>query len=456
MRCGACGARLTEGATWCSQCFAPAAAPLDIPAQPSWQPLPVPALSSERATAPESSWVPADTRSSREHAASGDRPPALAPRIGMPVAEPPRVVAVAANRGMSRRALGMTVAAIVLGGVLQLVMYELSKDGHRSVESLVRMDLVLVITFYAAVLLLLDRQGRLTRLTWHHGKPIGSALIGLVCGGALAAVLVAVNSAAAGRLTTDKNVLLLVSEGDIAHIAAAILISMVAAPVVEEILFRGSLAQSFLDEGKRRTAMWVSAIAFAVWHFNPSALRYYALMGMLFFALYRRGGLVRSMAAHCAFNGTLTVVAILLTFRPGPTIHVAGASVATPAGWHLASKQEAAGAPAGGAGTVVIGPSASQLLVATQDLPRAITAATLEPLIQSSPFLAGSELTSDGVQQITVSGYDALTFTVHRTEGDDRVVFVVEGRRIIYFEMGDRGSAKARSQFEWILAHARL
>ncbi|MDQ1681372.1 MAG: hypothetical protein QOI42_2231, partial [Frankiaceae bacterium] len=53
-------------------------------------------------------------------------------------------------------------------------------------------------------------------------------------------------------------------------------------------------------------------------------------------------------------------------------------------------------------------------------------------------------------------GYNAVTFTVHRTEGDDRVVLVVEGRRVVYFEMADRGSAKARSQFQWILAHARI
>ncbi len=375
--------------------------------------------------------------------------------MGSPYAQQPFVPATATGRSMSRHALIVTIIAIAIGGLLQLVFVVLSSGHHYSIEAMVRFELVLIISFYAGVLVLLERQGRLRNLHWHRGSPLRSGALGLLAGGGLATVLTMLNSAANGHLTTDGNILLLVSEGDLAHFVAAVVISMIAAPIVEEILFRGSLAQSFLDEGNAAAALWVPAIAFAVWHFNPSALRYYVVMGLLAFVLYKRGGLLRSMAAHFAFNGTLTVLAIYLTVQAGPLLHIGPVSIATPAGWRITTTGKATLNATSHA--AVTGPSAARLDVVLETLPRAVTVEQLqERLGNPSEAFGGKAVTVDAVQRTVVGGCQSLLLAAHGEEGGDTMYVVPAGTQLYVFELVDRGSAKARGDFQHMLSTVRI
>ena len=94
------------------------------------------------------------------------------------------------------------------------------------------------------------------------------------------------------------------------QVALLVVMVCVAAPIVEELLYRGVLMRSF---GQRRPVVGLvaSAAIFAALHFQ--ALQF---MGLFLFGLVagglmlRTGRLAPSMAAHVAFNAT-TVIGLL-------------------------------------------------------------------------------------------------------------------------------------------------
>src|SRR5207248_898764 len=91
-------------------------------------------------------------------------------------------------------------------------------------------------------------------------------------------------SALSGHLSSDPRVVTIMSEGDAAHIGIAVLISCVCAPLVEEVLFRGLLLESLRTRGEA-FGIWMSGLAFAVWHLTPAALSLNGPSGAWFGAL---------------------------------------------------------------------------------------------------------------------------------------------------------------------------
>jgi hypothetical protein len=139
------------------------------------------------------------------------------------------------------------------------------------------------------------------------------------------------------------------------------------APLVEETVFRGICAGSLLAKSGA-AALWVSALAFAVWHMQPESLRYYALMGLLLGRLWQKRGLLASMTAHAAFNGALTLAAIAAV-GGGPTqfTHVGAVSFQLPGGWHGSTSPDSsveAYAGPGGASLAVVERSNGQVVTA--------------------------------------------------------------------------------------------
>src|SRR6202012_999536 len=97
---------------------------------------------------------------------------------------------------------------------------------------------------------------------------------GLAWGGGISGTLLTLVSLVAGHLEPDPRIVLLMSDGDATHIVITLLIACLAAPLVEETLFRGLLLESLRARGAS-TALVLSALAFAIWHFMPGALIYY-------------------------------------------------------------------------------------------------------------------------------------------------------------------------------------
>jgi membrane protease YdiL (CAAX protease family) len=209
----------------------------------------------------------------------------------------------------------------------------IGRDTHMEPDTAIRYAVVITLGVYAVVGGLLVTQ--LTpgvRLTWRVGNPWAGGGLGVAVGGGLGLVMLLIISGLAGHLSSDPRVVTIMSEGDAAHIGIAVLITCVCAPLVEEVLFRGLLLESLRTRGTA-FGIWMSGIAFAVWHLNPAALRYYALMGALLGFLYAKRGLVCSMAAHAGFNGVLTIAAVVIVLSPAKTFEAYGVSVDAPGGW---------------------------------------------------------------------------------------------------------------------------
>ena len=355
------------------------------------------------------------------------------------------------QRGLSRRALAVTVVAIGIGAIAMGVSSLLANDQSLAPATYLRYAMVLTLAVYAIVgVLVVTQITPSVRLRWTDGEPALGIAMGLLVGGGLSAALLAAVSAAAGHLDPDPRIVTLMSEGDVPHVLATVLVTCAAAPLVEEVLFRGLLLESQRWRSTRR-GLWVSAAAFAVWHLNPSALRYYALMGLLLGWLYVRRGLACSIAAHVGFNGVLTVAALSVVLTPGATVSVSGLTVHTPAGWHRAPERELpASAPATSTVAALQGPSGAGLVVLSLPTPVAPTIDSMLDRLGSGTGVA-TFLDRSSLRELRLPVGPAVE--VDARTGADRATLVIIPHDGHSFElvMHLAGSAKAQRDLTRIL-----
>ena len=314
--CPACGAACPAEAAWCGQCYARFGSPVAAA-------VPAPALAFSAAPATARVIAPGA-------AVVGAAPP-------RPAGSGPPVDPTAPDGTLGGRALVLVAVAIAIGAVGMGVSWALSRDTSMEPDTYIRYAIVITLGVYAVVGgLIVTQVTPSVRLRWRVGPPLPAVAVGALVGGGASLALLAVVSTASGHLAPDPRVVTMMSEGDVAHILTAVLVGCVCAPLVEEVLFRGLLLES-LRRHSTSAAVIGSGFAFAVWHLNPSALRYYALMGAALGVLYLKRGLLASIAAHVAFNGVLTVAAIAVVLAPTKTVTAGGVSIAEPGGWSQSS-----------------------------------------------------------------------------------------------------------------------
>ena len=92
---------------------------------------------------------------------------------------------------------------------------------------------------------------------------------------------------------------------------------VIAAPVTEELVFRGAILRSLLGwTGRHWVAIAVSAVLFAAVHFNPAQMPHALLVGLLLgWMYYRTGSVVPGVAFHWANN---TIAYVLYNIMPNP------------------------------------------------------------------------------------------------------------------------------------------
>jgi len=79
--------------------------------------------------------------------------------------------------------------------------------------------------------------------------------------------------------------------------------AIVLAPLAEEWLFRGLVFRRLLEVSGRPEAYVLSALAFAVIHWNPAGFLIYTWLGLCFaYTLHRTGKLWTAMAVHAGNN----------------------------------------------------------------------------------------------------------------------------------------------------------
>lgn len=447
--CPQCGAVSPASASWCSQCYLPfrtvapepalagAAAPSRfgiipaVAAPPATEPVPPPAPATlvPPATLTHPGWAPpvADGSVAIDPSASG--------------------------RLLDGRALVLVVIAITLGAVMQGIA---SLLGHRSsIEpaTLIRYDIVLTLGLYAVVAVMIVSQiTPSVTLRWGDGPVAQRVAMGVLTGAGLSGLLLFLVSANAGHLRPDPRIVLMMSEGDLTHIVVTVLISCLAAPLVEETLFRGLLLES-LRPRSAGLALVVSAVAFAIWHLNTAALIYYSAMGAVLGTLYLKRGLAASIAAHVSFNGVLTIAAIVVVLGPSHVVNVDGLSLTAPSGWSVESSVTADQI---GAAAVLRGPDDAIVEVIEGPVGSNFDPDTIAAQLRTAlPFQ--SELTAepDTVREAVLPLGKAVEVDVTIDDQSGTVVLVPGNNRPIGVVLIDAGSAKARSDFATILDSLR-
>ena len=81
------------------------------------------------------------------------------------------------------------------------------------------------------------------------------------------------------------------------------LVTIIAAPVVEEILFRGILYPTIKRAGYPKVALWSTSIVFALTHQNAPSFLSLVFFAIILTLLYEEtGNLLAPIVAHSCFN----------------------------------------------------------------------------------------------------------------------------------------------------------
>ncbi len=243
-------------------------------------------------------------------------------------------VSADAAAGRAGRKAGRTVVAMILLNLgIQAVEVAIFIATRTPTALAIRISLFSGLFFYGfSTLWVLARSAELgLRPTTGRRKGLVGAAEGFVVGGALAVLLVAVMRIALGHPVLDPTTSLIASSS-LGPLLLGIVLVVIAAPVVEELVFRGFLAEALRGRG-RRVAGLLSAAAFSIAHLRFEQFRYYVGMGLVLFYMYWRRGLSGSVAAHAAFNGMLFVAALAVAHGPAITLTASGATVTLPGTW---------------------------------------------------------------------------------------------------------------------------
>jgi membrane protease YdiL (CAAX protease family) len=99
------------------------------------------------------------------------------------------------------------------------------------------------------------------------------------------------------------------------EIAVLLTLILVAAPIGEELLFRGFLYQFFRSHLTKRSAIVLSGLIFALLHIHWITFLPLFIFGMILAAVYEFSGcLILSMAIHFWFNGFTACLLLLAKF----------------------------------------------------------------------------------------------------------------------------------------------
>jgi membrane protease YdiL (CAAX protease family) len=361
---------------------------------------------------------------------------------------------------------------VVLGALVTLGMYLWGRSTHAEPATLIRNGLLITFGFYVFVgaVVVARAQKVAFRPVWTEGDPTDSLLHGLLLGGGVGFGLLVLTNLASGRLTADPGITQLVSERTPVRILAAVLLACVAAPWVEELLFRGLLAESQRPKGVKAAALG-SAVLFAAWH--PQALYplldsifsgfkhmtwapflYYIGMGTVFARLYFKRGLKSSIAAHTAFNGIIVLAAIVSVSGASHLVAARGVEATVPGTWRLNTEP----LPNPGIDMVVDGPSGAQMVVLHLDIPPGVTvtADTAAEKLAAGLDLPGVEVQPGTTRRVDYPMGQAVRLSAKAQGHAAEIIMVPKGGVVWEVLLATGGSKRASQEFDQIIQKVRL
>ena len=348
------------------------------------------------------------------------------------------------------RRAGRKVAVIIgLNLVIQVGLVVAAVVEHLDVVTATRISLATGVVFYGATAMATRRwAGRLDvrpRIGRRHALP--GVAEGVVVGAGAALLLSALLRLALGRPALDTESAALAA-GGAAWLLLGVLVVVVLAPVVEELVFRGFLLEAFRGRG-RRSAVLVSAAAFSLAHLRLAQFRYFLVMGVAFALVYWRRGLIGSVAAHAAFNGTLVLVALAAIHAPPRDVSAAGSTVTVPAAWATTTS-------IAGDDLVAAGPLGTRVELAHVDGPRPVDVDALARNLARGTVTLPAKVRVDAgsVTGVDLPGARAVTMAARVDGRDGRVTMVPRGRRVWVATL--RGGGDSARDFDRIVRSWRL
>ncbi|MDQ7029400.1 MAG: CPBP family intramembrane metalloprotease [Ardenticatenia bacterium] len=147
---------------------------------------------------------------------------------------------------------------------------------------------------------------------WETAKAIGQAMVwGYAAMLAWGLILLPLG------LRAQQNILAALPQDDPLALGLMVLVVVGVAPVCEELLFRGLIFTTLNAYHRPRTAYGLSALLFALFHFQPLAFPPLLVLGLLLAHLYRRTGSVWSpVVFHALINGFTFLVWVVEVFFP--------------------------------------------------------------------------------------------------------------------------------------------
>ncbi|HEX2040549.1 MAG TPA: CPBP family intramembrane glutamic endopeptidase [Acidimicrobiales bacterium] len=445
--CGSCGAALYN-ATYCGQCFAPV--------EHATRPRPerfAPRFAGSEASPPVAAFPAAVLV---EAPPAPPPPPAPAPPPPEPLVASLSLPTAPTPVKAEGRVLGTLGIVLALGLLFQLATAAYGQLTDAEPHSVIRTGLYLTLAFYAVVLVVVVTMGRSISYLplWRGGSTAEDVGIGVFAGVGTAGALLYGVKLLTGRITVSPDVKFIAGDVTVAGVLVAAAVLVVAAPVVEELLFRGFAAEALRRHG-RVVALSVSGVAFALWHMRLGAvvLVYYTAMGAILGLVYWRRGLVGSMAAHAAFNGTLLLVAITFILGPGETLTAERVQVRVPGGWQAVEDGSVQGAT-----LAAHGPSAAVFYVVHETLP--VADVPLEMLLQSmqatgSVGLAGVSVRPGTARIVEYPEGRAIRMELEAGGKAGEFALFVEGTDGWTVAL-EHGTDRTRADFEEMLRSLRL
>lgn len=203
-----------------------------------------------------------------------------------------------------------------------LLLAALLQEGGADRPSItVRQLVVSTLFFQGAAIMWVWRFVREHGLTWaeafglNNGRPRAIALgvltvcVFLPVAGVLQNFSIEVMDQLGWKAVEQSAVEALRRAGQGAGLLAFVLITVIVAPLGEELLFRGVLYPAVKHAGYPRLAWWGTSLLFAVIHFNPPILLPLLLLSLLLVWLYEyTDNFLAPLTAHMVFNAANLVI----------------------------------------------------------------------------------------------------------------------------------------------------
>ena len=283
-----------------------------------------------------------------------------------------------------------------------------------------------------------------------ESAPLRGAMEGFIVGGAVAIVLFGILRLTMGRPVLDPTTALLAVQGSPLAFLLGFMLIVLAAPLVEEFIFRGFLAEALRDRGKK-PAIWLSAVAFSVAHLRFSQFRYYVAMGVMFALIYWRRGLVGSITAHATFNGMLLLIAVAASHGPAVEATGGGSTVSIPPTYQVSTG-------VAGEELSAVGPLGAQVEFGWTDIPGLpvidIVASDLARGAVPFPGMIVTDPSSVAIFDLPAGRAVSVMATIEGESG--RMLLLPDGSRLWMAMFRSDGTARSFSEFEAMLQSWRL